>query len=207
MSKVYAFAVACLMLASTAWGQFSSAQQTDDVAEQRERIEAARQQKTMELDAKAAACWSKFAVTDCQNQVKTQRRAMLADFRRQEIRLNDQERQQRAAQQVQRNRERAAEWAERQTGNRSLTEANADSPDQRQERLNEKAMNHQQRAKAVAPIVPVSKAPSGPDAQAVVRNRDAYAEKLRAAEQRRQERERRLLEKANSSAPLPPTPP
>lgn len=161
MSKVYAFAVACLMLASTAWGQFSSAQQTDDVAEQRERIEAARQQKTMELDAKAAACWSKFAVTDCQNQVKTQRRAMLADFRRQEIRLNDQERQQRAAQQVQRNRERAAEWAERQTGNRSLTEANADSPDQRQERLNEKAMNHQQRAKAVAPIVPVSKAPPG----------------------------------------------
>jgi hypothetical protein len=139
--------------------------------------------------------------------VKTQRRAMLADFRRQEIRLNDQERQQRAAQQVQRNRERAAEWAERQTGNRSLTEANADSPDQRQERLNEKAMNHQQRAKAVAPIVPVSKAPSGPDAQAVVRNRDAYAEKLRAAEQRRQEREKRILEKANSSAPLPPTPP
>ena len=207
MSKVYAFAVACLMLASTAWGQFSSAQQTDDVAEQRERIEAARQQKTMELDAKAAACWSKFAVTDCQNQVKTQRRAMLADFRRQEIRLNDQERQQRAAQQVQRNRERAAEWAERQTGNRSLTEANADSPDQRQERLNEKAMNHQQRAKAVAPVVPVSKAPSGPDAQAVVRNRDAYAEKLRAAEQRRQERERRLLEKANSSVPLPATPP
>ncbi|MBK6592975.1 MAG: hypothetical protein IPG23_09640 [Burkholderiales bacterium] len=207
MSKVYAFVVACLMLASTAWGQFSSAQQTDDVAEQRERIEAARQQKTMELDAKAAACWSKFAVTDCQNQVKTQRRAMLADFRRQEIRLNDQERQQRAAQQVQRNRERAAEWAERQTGNRSLTEANADSPDQRQERLNEKAMNHQQRAKAVAPVVPVSKAPSGPDAQAVVRNRDAYAEKLRAAEQRRQERERRLLEKANSSVPLPATPP
>ena len=86
-------------------------------------------------------------------------------------------------------------------------EANADSPDQRQERLNEKAMNHQQRAKAVAPIVPVSKAPSGPDAQAVVRNRDAYAEKLRAAEQRRQEREKRILEKANSSAPLPPTPP
>ena len=207
MSKVYAFVVACLMLASTAWGQFSSAQQTDDVAEQRERIEAARQQKTMELDAKAAACWSKFAVTDCQNQVKTQRRAMLADFRRQEIRLNDQERQQRAAQQVQRNRERAAEWAERQTGNRSLTEANADSPDQRQERLNEKAMNHQQRAKAVAPVVPVSKAPSGPDAQAVVRNRDAYAEKLRAAEQRRQEREGRLLEKANSSVPLPATPP
>jgi hypothetical protein len=132
---------------------------------------------------------------------------MLADFRRQEIRLNDLERQQRAAQQMQRNREKAAEWAERQTGNQSMTGANADSPDQRQERLNEKKMDHQQRAKAVAPVVPVNKAPSGLDVQTVVRNRDAYAEKLRASEQRRREREKRTLEKASSSVPLPPTPP
>lgn len=207
MSKVYTLAVACLMLVSTAWGQLTGAQQTDDVAQQRERIEAARQQKTVELDTQAAACWSKFAVTDCLNKVKTQRRAMLADFRRQEIRLNDQERQQRAAQQMQRNREKAAEWAQRQTGNRSLTEANADSPDQRQERLNEKIVDHQQRAKAVPSVVPASKAPSGLDARTVVRNRDAYAEKLRATEQRRREREKRILEKASSSVPLPTTPP
>ena len=207
MSKVYALALACLMLVSTAWGQLTGAQHTDEVTQQREHIEAARQQKTVELDAKAATCWSKFAVTDCQNQVKTQRRAMLADFRRQEIRLNDLERQQRAAQQMQRNREKAAEWAERQTGNQSMTGANADLPDQRQERLNEKIMDHQQRAKAVPPVVPPSKAPSGLDAQTVVRNRVAYAEKLRASEQRRREREKRTLEKASSSVPLPPTPP
>ena len=207
MSKVCALAVACLMLVPSVWGQSSSAQQPDDLAQQRERIAASRQHKTVELDAQAAACWSKFAVTDCQNKVKTQRRAMLAELWRQEIRLNDQERQQRAAEQMLRNQAKAAEWAERQADEPSRAGANIDSPDQRQERLSEKAIGHQQRAKAITPVVPVSRAPSGPDVETVERNRTAYAEKLRAAEQRRQEREKRILEKRGNSAPLPPTPP
>jgi hypothetical protein len=67
-------------------------------------------------------------------------------------------------------------------------------------------LNHKSQARPVVPVAPVNKLPSGLDAATIDSNRAAYAEKQRALEQRRLDREKRLLEKAGGSAALPRSP-
>jgi hypothetical protein len=70
----------------------------------------------------------------------------------------------------------------------------------------EKLLNHQLQAKSVAAPVPVDKTASGLDAASIERNRAVYSEKQRSVTLRRLDREKRLLEKTDGSAPLPQNP-
>jgi hypothetical protein len=176
----------------------------EDRDQQRQSIDMVRKEKLTELAAQDAACLSRFATTDCQNLVGVRRREMLADLKRQEARLNEADRRQKSADQLQSSRDKATDRAQRQ----SEMQANqkADALAERQKAQEEKVLNHMSQAKTAAPVTPVNKTASGLDAAAVERKRAAFAEKQRSDEQRRLDREKRLLEKKNGSTPLPRNP-
>ncbi len=73
-----------------------------------QRIRQARAEAIGQFAARDAVCYQKFAVNDCLADVRTERRVLLADLRRQEISLNDAQRKRRAADQLLRADEKAA---------------------------------------------------------------------------------------------------
>jgi colicin import membrane protein len=75
----------------------AAAAQDDEDAKQRARIAAERTQAEAVFQAQEKACYGRFAVDDCLNAAKAQRRNVLADLRRQELSLNEALRKRKAA--------------------------------------------------------------------------------------------------------------
>jgi colicin import membrane protein len=75
-------------------------------AEQREWIARTREKYDAQFRAQEIACYQRFAVNDCLNDVHKTERAVKADLRRQEILINDAERKRRGARQLLRSDER-----------------------------------------------------------------------------------------------------
>ena len=90
------------------------AEATLDSAAVRARISAERKAVEADFGAKERACYQRFAVNDCLQAARNQRREALATLRREEIALNDAERQRKAAERLQALEQRAAEAAARQ---------------------------------------------------------------------------------------------
>ncbi len=171
---------------------------------QRRRINAASKKKMDELAAQDTACLSRFAVNDCQNLVAKQRREMLADFKRQEARINEAERRQKGVDQFKSSQDKVLDRAQRRSDMQSNLQL--DMLEKKQSAQNEKVLSHQSQAKFVAPSLPVNKTASGLDAASIESNRAAFAQKQRAAAQRRINREQRMREKTENSQPLPSSP-
>jgi len=91
-------AVFCLA-AGWAQAQGTSDLETSDRL-QRARLAAERKAAETAFQAQEKACYGKFSVTHCIDAARTQRRAALADLRRQEIALNDAERRRKAAERL-----------------------------------------------------------------------------------------------------------
>lgn len=64
--------------------------------EERLHIERVRTQLLAEAELANAACYQKFAVFDCQRNIRVKNRRVLDELRRQELRLNDLERRAKA---------------------------------------------------------------------------------------------------------------
>jgi colicin import membrane protein len=102
----------------------------------RERIERERTRLQDDFVLEDAACYKKFAVNYCLADVNERRRSALSDLRRQEILINDEERKIRAEEQLRRSDQKAA--AKAQEG-LPLREENAALQDKaRQERSAQK---------------------------------------------------------------------
>jgi hypothetical protein len=202
MKLAWIFALVGMVLGTSAWSQQDAAPGVDNMGAERQRIDNIRKQKTAELDAQEAACLTKFAVTDCQTKVSVRRREMLADLKRDEIRLNAAERLLKEAEQRKRSEDKAAERVQRQAEVQARTPSATQQ--ERQQAQDEKVRNHQKpvlggQGKASGP-----KVPSGLDADTMAKNREVYLEKQKEAEKRRQERDRRLLDHGpGGSPPLP----
>lgn len=97
------FLLVCLSLES----MLALAQALDGEGE-RARIRAARAQQEAHYQSEEAACYARFAVTDCLHEVRARRRAALADMRRQERLLNEIERKRRAQEKMDQIRNREA---------------------------------------------------------------------------------------------------
>lgn len=191
-------------LCAASWSQSDPGPAQDGIQAERLSIDKVRQQKTAELDAQEATCLSRFAVTDCQNQVGVLRRQMLSDLRRQESVLNAAERKQKGAEQLQREEVKAAENAQRQRDAEARA-AKAELQD-RQRAQADKQRSHQQRAQPVKSRAPDAKSGAVLEAETIEKNRQAFSDKQKALEKRRQERDQRLLDhgKGGQSLPLPP---
>lgn len=168
---------------------------------ERLRIDSMRQQKTAELDAEESACLSRFAVTDCQNEVGVRRRQMLSDLKRQEAVLNAADRKQRGVEQLQREELKAADNVQRQRDAQTRTEKSV--LDDRQKTQDDKQRSHRRQAQPVRSQAPVAKTGAVLDAETIEKNRQAYSEKQKALEKRRQERDQRMLDHGKGSQPLP----
>ena len=77
-------------------------------ADEHARIRKEREDAQVRFLAQDVQCYQRFAVNDCLGEVRAQRRAVLAELRRQEISLNDTQRKRRAAEQLLRADEKAA---------------------------------------------------------------------------------------------------
>ena len=175
----------------------------DNYAVAHQRIESLRDQKSKVFDEQERACASKFAVTDCENTIKAQRREMLADLKRQELKINDAQRKEKAAAQLRRDADKAADNVRHEADVQAQTE-HGKTEDERQKEQDEKVLNHKKQTHA--PEVKAPKTSSAPDAATAVKNRAAYADKLKELERRRQERDKTVQQHGTSGPPLPQPP-
>jgi len=106
ISKLLLATLCCVPLGAT--GQVVDAPESSLGAEQklgeaqRVAIDAKRQQLQSGFAAEDATCHTRFAVNNCLRDVDARRTASLADLRRQDIFLNDQERKRRGAEEIRR---------------------------------------------------------------------------------------------------------
>jgi colicin import membrane protein len=107
-------------------------------------IDAERQQITAErlkleeaFDAEDAVCYTKFFVNSCLNAVKPRRREAMAGLKQREVALNEQERRQKAADQIRKTEEKSSPEVLQQAAERR-TQALEDTKE-REERTRNKA--------------------------------------------------------------------
>jgi hypothetical protein len=82
--------------------------QQDGMVAQRARISAERTRLEAGFAAENAVCYEKFAVNNCLDKISARRRQAMAELRRQEILLNDEERKRRGEEQIRKTREKSS---------------------------------------------------------------------------------------------------
>lgn len=92
------------------------AQTTNDA--ERLRISHERAALDAGFSSEDTACYKRFLVNNCLDEVKVRRRYVMADLRRQEISINDQERKARGAEQVQKTEDKASPEKQQQEADR-----------------------------------------------------------------------------------------
>ena len=75
---------------------------------ERLRIASERANSQASFDVKSAACYKKFWVNKCLDDLKAERLGVMSDLRRQEVALNDLERKAKGAEQLQKLEEKAS---------------------------------------------------------------------------------------------------
>lgn len=195
----------------------------DDTAE-RDRIRTERAAVEASFAAEQKACRARFAVTDCIHEAQRTRNAALADLRRQERVLNDAERQRRAAERHKELEERNSPEKRQQAAERRRLAVQEQKD--REARAADKAQKRaEDEAKRAAQPPRQPKAPSGPPgpqgtpraahepashgptAEEAAKNRAAYEQRIKEAEEHNAKvRARQATRKkpAASDLPLPP---
>lgn len=197
------------------------AQAPDDGAE-RARLKAEREAADAKFEQARRACYGKFAVNDCINEVTREHNAVAGELRRQERILNDAERRRRAAE------------AQKDIDERSSPERRREAEEKRQRALQEQADRERRAAEKAArraqedaqraknpPRVKTPGGPHGPQGAArtppapkspqlspdeVSRNRAAHAERLREAAQHKAEVQSRVAKRTKPPASALPVP-
>lgn len=88
------------VLASAAWTAYAADGTPPSVQAERDRIAAERSRLAERSAEEQRGCHQKFAVNDCLDGARARQREALDDLRRQEVLLNDGERQRKAGEQV-----------------------------------------------------------------------------------------------------------
>lgn len=206
-----------LFLLLSTLGFASSAQTRDELVSaatdrERQRINAERAALEAAFDAQEAACYSKFFVNNCLNAIKPRRREAMADLKFREVALNEQERRQKAAEQIRKTEEKASPGAERQAAERRAT-ALEDSK-AREERTRQKAsdrldLKQNEAVNAAGTAVKnqgaKERAQARADKQAAsAKEARIYKDKQQEAQERKATREQKLREQTKPAAkPLP----
>jgi hypothetical protein len=182
---------------------------------ERSRIQAEREKIEERLARDEAACYQKFAVTDCLIQARAVRREAVADLRRQEISINAAEARRRGAEQLSRIEEKSSAEALAQEAQRR--EQALQEQSERQRTFDEKAANRAQEADKAARLqesadkaaaAAQKKADQAAKARDATAAQKAFDDKLKDAELRKAQRQKRLADAPKvPPKPLPPTAP
>lgn len=211
MKKLFLF-----LLLSTL-GFASSGQTQDELVSaaadrERQRINAERATLEAAFDEEDAACYKKFFVNSCLNAIKPRRREAMADLKFREVALNEQERRQKAAEQVRKTEEKSSPEAERQAAERRATAL--EDTKAREERTRQKASDRIDLKQNEAPNAAEAagknqgakeRAQARADKQAAsAKEAQMYRDKQQEAQERKASREQRLREQTKPAAkPLP----
>lgn len=177
-----------------------------DIEGDRNRIQSERARIEVRYQPDVAACYARFAVTDCLRKVRVRQREALDTLRRQEIALNDAERERKGQEQLERIKEKSStQRLEEQAASRVEAQK---AQQEREERASQKASA----SGAVKPDQPAGarekkSAEQIRTADDIAKERQQFNDKLRQAQERRESREKINKEKAGTgSKPLPVTP-
>ncbi len=206
-----------LFLLLVTLGFASSAQTRDELVSaatdrERQRINAERAALEAAFDVEEDACYKKFFVNSCLNAIKPRRREAMADLKFREVALNEQERRQKAAEQIRKTEEKSSPEAERQAAERRAT-ALEDSK-AREERTRQKAsdrldLKQNEAVNAAGTAVrnqgAKERAQARADKQAAsAKEARIYKDKQQEAQERKATREQKLREQTKPAAkPLP----
>jgi colicin import membrane protein len=206
-----------LVLAMLSLPLAALAQEDEAVTAQRARIAAERRQAEETFRGQEKSCHTKFAVNDCLNAAKAQRRALLADLRRQEISLNDAQRKRKAAEHLRSIEERTS--ADKQGSQAQERAKGVDEHREREATAARKAadrasadLSRPPRAAAQQEEVARKQAEASADqtrrAEEAARNVKKRNERMAQAQERKASREKTLAERRKPLAdPLPEAPP
>ena len=180
----------------------------EEAKQKRQEIEATRQREAARFDTADAECQKRFAVNDCLRSSQTSRRAVMADLRRQEATLNELERAQRGADQIEASRKKALERAQQDKDMAAAQAANREAQAQKQsEQAKKQEANRNVPLNHSGSSSQVPKAPSGPAPIEQATNRADYQRRQAEAQQHRIDLQKRQAEKAGkppSGLPVPP---
>jgi colicin import membrane protein len=193
------------------------AQEDQGEAAQRARIASERAQAEAVFSAQEKACYRKFAVTDCLNAAKAQRRQVLADLRRQEVSVNEAQRKRKAAEHLRSIEERSTSDKQQKQAQRGVEASNeqrareaaaarkaADRASSEAEAPAKAAARQEQLARRQAE----ASAAQTKRAEEAARNVKRREQRLAEAQDRRASMDKRLAERKKPKAqPLPPPPP
>lgn len=171
------------------------------------RIQANRAQQETQYQKEEAICYGKFAVTDCLHAVRARRRESFELLRKQEVALRQAQRQFKAAQQLERLKEKSAEDRSAQNAANRLEAMQAQKA--REERLeiaSQKARTQLQQTSNVSQDRKKTHYQGRSEADRA-QERKQFQEKQDQAREQRAKREKTRLEKSGTKAkPLPPAP-
>jgi FtsZ-interacting cell division protein ZipA len=137
--KQVLLAILAMVLAVAGNAQQKSIDNEALLNEARARLEVRRKQQEAYFVAESAACYQRFAVTDCLGKVKSSHYAAMSVLRREEIALNDLERQQKASEALARLADKNTPEA-LQEKEKKIEQARKDWED-RQQRADQKAID------------------------------------------------------------------
>lgn len=196
-----------LGLAGTVPAQPAPAGAPSSIAAERLRIEQEHKREENRYAQEEAACYQRFAVTDCLREVRVRRRATFEDLQRQEISLNDAERKNRAAEQIKRAEEKSSLQSEQEDIDRRAAARQAYR--ERLERAEQKKAERQKDAEQKAGVPPKarSSAASPHDSESRAAEKKIFDDKQRQALERKAQRDKAQAEKSGQPAkPLPERP-
>lgn len=214
-------AIACLLATLSFFASAQPAVQPQGPADpprtvdaERARINADRARLEAGFLAEDAGCYKKFAVNSCLGEVNIRRREMMADLRRQEILLNDEERRTRGAEQIRKTEEKSSpEKLQEAADQRAKAAADYQSRLEREKKkIEERATaksNEQSSSEASAARLKGSqeKSQARSDKQATsVEEAKKFGDKQKDAEERKAQHEKERLKKTKppaKSLPLP----
>lgn len=200
MKRLMAMVLGILVLVP-AHAQADAAIIDSSIAVQQQRLDALRQQTLQQGQEEERACEERFAVNDCLKAAQARNRRKMADIRRQQESLHDLQRKQRGDAQSRRQDEKKLEHAQKlRDATTNQDTATGTVPVREQGDAHDPQSRTAQSGK---PLESSREKERTAVEGGTASNRQAYQRKLQDAELKRQERDKRLKEKAGSKPALP----
>jgi hypothetical protein len=170
------------------------AEHEQKVKSERDRINAERAKINKQYDIDRAACYKKFAVSGCIEDLQVKRREVLDDLKRQEILINDEERRRKAAERLNSIEEKQSEEL-RQERELKAEKAHADRLEKAEKKAEKKAGGNLPREAGAERQLPSR---SGPTPEQAKANEEALRRKQERHAQEMQTRAERAANAAKN---------
>lgn len=171
---------------------------------QRARIAAERAKADAQFAQDEEACYARFAVNDCQNEARARRRETLADLRRQEVSLNDEQRKRKGADRIRSIEERAGQQKqEREAQDRAKA---VDGTRLREDRAAQKAADRAaSEASQAARPAKIERQRKTVDTADALRKHKERQEEAKARRERVEKKQKERQKPPAAALPVPPS--